>query len=370
MNKFKNKKGFSLIEMLIVIAIVAALVSIIVPTVQEATLKSRAATNAANLRSVEGLLTTMRVENYDAFFTASERIEANLTGGLTQVIKDRLDFWFPGLSTEVSNALRTIKAENGEFTLDFSNGLQKVPAPASEEIHAPGGTYELNLDKDVQMEIFVTDNKVVCMYNGYTKEDFADVAEDGKYDGTGGTSTGGGTGLGGFIGDIAEGLDQYAKCNVPNCNNYRVPLSYFCSDHRGWTQCPIETCKTWYDGDLGVCPNAATKHAMCKFCNTAPATTADGYCASHTLKNCQKKVLGTNWLGQKTLVSCSGQYRDSNVGKCTENTHYKTQKCGCMEGKNGGFLGLGAGTCANASCGHEHRVGTTCTETVYVVDNG
>ena len=51
MNKF-NKKGFTLIEMLVVIAIIAVLVSIIIPTVTSATDKAAAATNAANLRSV------------------------------------------------------------------------------------------------------------------------------------------------------------------------------------------------------------------------------------------------------------------------------------------------------------------------------
>ena len=47
-----NKKGFTLIEMLVVIAIIAVLVSIIVPTVSNSTVKAAAATDAANLRSV------------------------------------------------------------------------------------------------------------------------------------------------------------------------------------------------------------------------------------------------------------------------------------------------------------------------------
>lgn len=47
-----NKKGFTLIEMLVVIAIIAVLVSIIIPTVSSATVKAGAAANAANLRAV------------------------------------------------------------------------------------------------------------------------------------------------------------------------------------------------------------------------------------------------------------------------------------------------------------------------------
>ena len=52
----RNKKGFTLIEMLVVIAIIAVLVSIIIPTVTSATTKAQAATDAANLRSVMGQL--------------------------------------------------------------------------------------------------------------------------------------------------------------------------------------------------------------------------------------------------------------------------------------------------------------------------
>lgn len=57
MNKM-NKKGFTLIEMLVVIAIIAVLVSIIIPTVSSATNKAGAAANAANLRSVYAELQT------------------------------------------------------------------------------------------------------------------------------------------------------------------------------------------------------------------------------------------------------------------------------------------------------------------------
>lgn len=55
MNKM-NKKGFTLIEMLVVIAIIAVLVSIVIPTVTSATDKATAATNAANLRSYKAEL--------------------------------------------------------------------------------------------------------------------------------------------------------------------------------------------------------------------------------------------------------------------------------------------------------------------------
>ena len=50
--KKMNKKGFTLIEMLVVIAIIAVLVAIIVPTVSNSTMKAKGAADAANIRSM------------------------------------------------------------------------------------------------------------------------------------------------------------------------------------------------------------------------------------------------------------------------------------------------------------------------------
>ncbi len=60
MNKM-NKKGFTLIEMLVVIAIIAVLVAIIIPVISAATEKAKESSDAANIRagiaqvSAEGL---------------------------------------------------------------------------------------------------------------------------------------------------------------------------------------------------------------------------------------------------------------------------------------------------------------------------
>ena len=60
--KMKKSKGFTLIEMLVVIAIIAILVAIIVPVVGNSTAKAKAAADAANLRSIA---TTVAVDYLD-----------------------------------------------------------------------------------------------------------------------------------------------------------------------------------------------------------------------------------------------------------------------------------------------------------------
>ena len=52
----RKKKGFTLIEMLVVIAIIAILVAVVVPAVSNGSKRAKAATDAANLRVVLGML--------------------------------------------------------------------------------------------------------------------------------------------------------------------------------------------------------------------------------------------------------------------------------------------------------------------------
>lgn len=53
-----NKKGFTLIEMLVVIAIIAVLVSIVIPVVGNSTEKAKEAADAANIRAYIAQVTT------------------------------------------------------------------------------------------------------------------------------------------------------------------------------------------------------------------------------------------------------------------------------------------------------------------------
>lgn len=78
-----NKKGFTLIEMLAVIAVVAILVTILVPILSGSSQKAACATNAANLRGIEGKIATMLITNPECFAEIAakqENIDKDRTG--------------------------------------------------------------------------------------------------------------------------------------------------------------------------------------------------------------------------------------------------------------------------------------------------
>lgn len=82
-----NKKGFTLIEMLVVIAIIAVLVSIVVPTVSKSTTKAAAATDAANLRSAQATLTILAMDDKLAEASDPAEVTTTILGSTVPVCK-------------------------------------------------------------------------------------------------------------------------------------------------------------------------------------------------------------------------------------------------------------------------------------------
>ena len=113
LKKFTNKKGFTLMEMLIVVAIIAVLVAIAIPTFSNQLKKANEATDAANIRAAyaeaaldaidkdgEGEATTkatMKTDTWDTFAADAE------IGG--KKIKD---------ITKTKGQTITVTVENGE----------------------------------------------------------------------------------------------------------------------------------------------------------------------------------------------------------------------------------------------------------------
>ena len=137
-----NKKGFTLVEMLVVIAIIAVLVAIIVPTTSSATNKAKASANAANLRSVLAEI---------GIALLNEDVDASTT------------------SITYSDGVVTVKGTTGDGT--------KITVPAGktvDDMTAAAFTFEIDSDtKDITVK-----------YGGKDINDFATYAETGDWPAT------------------------------------------------------------------------------------------------------------------------------------------------------------------------------------------
>ena len=77
LKKLTNKKGFTLMEMLIVVAIIAVLVAIAIPTFNNALEKSREATDAANIRSAYAEVMACAMTNATEADAAKNDVDVN-----------------------------------------------------------------------------------------------------------------------------------------------------------------------------------------------------------------------------------------------------------------------------------------------------
>ena len=79
MNSKKNRKGFTLMEMLIVVAIIAILVAIMIPTFTNQLEKARQATDLANIRAAyaEAMVNAMSTDGEETASATSEKMTQN-----------------------------------------------------------------------------------------------------------------------------------------------------------------------------------------------------------------------------------------------------------------------------------------------------
>lgn len=199
MVKMRNKKAFTLVEMLVVIAIIAILVAIVVPIVGKSTTKARAATNAANLRAVEGQLSTVRVSNPDLFLDAVEKlgqpwdtVVGNLNNLDSILSNSKLYQYLKNeLGVDTTKELLDYKLchftadENGTIVItgkDSNYTLTDVPASVAV---SAGGTVGMEVPEGTPMTIWITNNNVVATYEtvsgAYVDANFAEVAETGEF---------------------------------------------------------------------------------------------------------------------------------------------------------------------------------------------
>ena len=82
MKKIKNTKGFTLMEMLIVVAIIAILIAIAIPTFNSSLNKAKVATDEANIRSGYAAVMTQLLTS-DTAVTDGTTYTLRVDGGVT-----------------------------------------------------------------------------------------------------------------------------------------------------------------------------------------------------------------------------------------------------------------------------------------------
>ena len=110
-SKKRNKKGFTLMEMLIVVAIIAILVAIMIPTFNAQLEKAREATDAANIRAAYAEVMVKYLDGTGA--------DAN--GNFTEEVKlqQKVDDW---ANTELGTNLESLVEKKEDFTGTPSKG--------------------------------------------------------------------------------------------------------------------------------------------------------------------------------------------------------------------------------------------------------
>lgn len=148
MKKNMNRKGFTLIEMMIVIAIIAVLVAVIVPTVTGSTDKAAAATNAANLRGVEGEIVSMMLLEPDAFGDQAGK-QVAVDTRRDELLEEAADL------EEKDEKLKQLRALKEQYQKDIADAQTQISA-WNDKIT------EANIHKDCTS---VTTTEWNCRYN-------------------------------------------------------------------------------------------------------------------------------------------------------------------------------------------------------------
>ena len=109
LKKFTNKKGFTLMEMLIVVAIIAVLVAVAIPTFTSSLNKAKAGVDLANIRSgyANAQIIAM-TEGSEAKSTYSLNKDGTVTEGDTGTYKTQSDSKYVAAGTSIA----------GQFTVE------------------------------------------------------------------------------------------------------------------------------------------------------------------------------------------------------------------------------------------------------------
>ena len=122
MERKRNRKGFTLAELLIVVAIIAVLVAIAIPIFTAQLEKSREATDAANLRSAYAEVMTAGLSEDEANYTKTVASKQKQDGWQSSSSIKDIGGLKVGNGTDEVNA----KTNGTEWTVTFDATNQKV----------------------------------------------------------------------------------------------------------------------------------------------------------------------------------------------------------------------------------------------------
>ena len=112
LKKLTNKKGFTLMEMLIVVAIIAILVAIAIPTFNNSLNKARVATDAANIRAAYA-------EVMVKYLDSADKVTADISDTVTMTGNNNEDMDIAGtkLQWEKGNVIEVKVTPTGTATI-------------------------------------------------------------------------------------------------------------------------------------------------------------------------------------------------------------------------------------------------------------
>ncbi len=141
----RDNKAFTLMEMLIVVAIIAVLVAIAIPIFTSQLSKARLATDAANLRTAETLAVADMMAEYRDVATLPDNLSIQVTPNGTQIAEMPNEscavyyFKAAGTGLEVATGENDTLASMGDFKSSYDDNLTiAVCVNASGEILAAG----------------------------------------------------------------------------------------------------------------------------------------------------------------------------------------------------------------------------------------
>ena len=135
--KKNNKKGFTLVELVIVVAVMAILVAVAIPTVKSITGTATSAVNETNARTIESTIKLWEAECVSGSTTAAANLSTALTNAKLGI--EEGSFAYNITNGTVEPITTDDPAASGEITITYASGAVTLSAERTKaEVVAAG----------------------------------------------------------------------------------------------------------------------------------------------------------------------------------------------------------------------------------------